>query len=374
MKNKLTTALVSSLFGLGLSSVSVAQTTVSGNLDLSYHAVSSNAVGGSYRAVGRETQINIANKGKLNNGMEYAAGFSWEIDGGEALGNSTANANSDSANAANENVYIDFFYNKDSYISISNDHVPNSDVTMTQLVGWSYLGGQGIGNQTTIYPASLNVSGYGIGISHNLGPIRLSGTFVPNPDKDGAPITETGHNLTNATDTNANSRIELLARGGLGVKGLDALVAYAKQDKPSAGSTIDATSKDPKGYRAALKYNFGQVTVAGDYIKTEGNNITTGATATAAASATSTADHELTGKSVGIAYAITPTLSVGYTRSRAETSKAGYATEKVNHYAIGYNLGAVTIQAQVRDAKGVAGTTGVGGEGELAQVKISTRF
>lgn len=374
MKNKLTTALVSSLFGLGLSSVSVAQTTVSGNLDLSYHAVSTNAVSGSYRAVGRESQINIANKGKLSNGMEYAAGFSFEIDGGEVLGNSTANANSDSANAANENVYIDFFYNKDSYISISNDHVPNSDVTMTQLVGWSYLGGQGTGNQTSLYPTSLNTSGYGIGISHNYGPIRLSGTFVPNPDKDGAPITETGHNLTNVADTNANARIELLARGDLGVKGLDALVAAAKQKKPSTGATIDATSKDPKGYRAALKYNFGQVTVAGDYIKTEGNNITTGATASTAAAATTTADHELTGKSVGIAYAITPTLSVGYTRSVAETNKSGYADEKVNHYAIGYNLGAVTIQAQVRDAKGVAGTAGVGGEGELAQVKISTRF
>jgi len=371
MKNKLTTALISSLFGLGLSSVSVAQTTVSGNLDLAYNAVSSNAVGGSYRAVGRETQINIANKGKLSNGMDYAAGFSWEIDGGESLG---ASSSGDSTNATNENVYIDFFYNKDSYISISNDHVPNTDVTITNLVGWGYLGGQGTGNQTSLYPTSINTSGYGIGLSHNLGPIRLSGTFVPNPDKDGATTQETAHTMTNANDTNANSRIELLARGDLGVKGLDVLVGYAKQDRPSAGATIDATSQDPKGYRAALKYNFGQVTVAGDYIKSEGNNITTGATASAAASATTTADHELTGKSVGIAYAITPTLSVGYTRSVAETNKSGYADEKVNHYAVGYNLGAVTIQAQVRDAKGVAGTNGVGGEGEIAQVKVSTRF
>jgi hypothetical protein len=371
MKNKLTTALISSLFGLGLTSVSVAQTTVSGNLDLAYNAVSSNAFGGSYRAVGRETQINIANKGKLSNGMDYAAGFSWEIDGGESLG---ASSTGDSTNATNENVYIDFLYNKDSYISISNDHVPNTDVTMTNLVGWGYLGGQGTGNQTSLYPTSLNTSGYGIGLSHNLGPIRLSGTFVPNPDKDGATTQETAHTLTNANDTNANSRIELLARGDLGVKGLDVLVGYAKQDKPSAGATIDATSQDPKGYRAALKYNFGQVTVAGDYIKSEGNNITTGATGSAAAAATTSADHELTGKSVGIAYAITPTLSVGYTRSVAETNKSGYADEKVNHYAVGYNLGAVTIQAQVRDAKGVAGTNGVGGEGEIAQVKFSTRF
>jgi hypothetical protein len=373
MKNKLTTALISSLFGLGLSSVSVAQTTISGNLDLTYNAVSSNAFGGSYRAVGKETQINIANKGKLNNGMDYAAGFSWEIDGGEALGGQPTDSN-DSTNATNENVYIDFFYNKDSYISISNDHVPNTDVTMTNLVGWGYLGGQGIGNQTSLYPTSLNTVGYGIGLSHNLGPIRLSGTFVPNPDNNGSPAVNTAHTLTNAQDTNANRRIELLARGDLGVKGLDALVGYAVQDKPSAGATIDATAKDPKGYRAALKYNFGQVTVAGDYIKREGNNITTGATASAAASASASADHELTGKSVGIAYAITPTLSVGYTRSVAETNKSGFADEKVNHYAVGYNLGAVTLQAQYRDAKGVVGTNGVGGEGEIVQVQLSTKF
>ena len=365
MKNKLTTALVSSLFGLGLSSVSVAQTTVSGNLDLTYNAVSSNATGGSYRTVGRETQINIANKGKLNNGMDYAAGFSWEVDGSEALGGA---ANDDSTNGANENVYIDFFYNKDSYISISNDHVPNSDVTITNLVGWGYLGGQGIGNKTSLYPTSLNDSGYGIGISHNLGPVRLSGTFVPNPDKNGAASNNTAHTLTNAQDTNANSRLELTARGDLGVKGLDALVAYAQQDKPSSGATIDATSKDPKGYRAALKYNFGQVTVAGDYIRAEGRNITP------AAGVTTTADHELTGKSVGIAYAITPTLSVGYTRSVADTNKAGYADEKVNHFAVGYNLGAVTLQAQYRDAKGVVGDAGAAGEGEILQVQLSTKF
>ena len=363
MKNKLTTALISSLFGLGLSSVSVAQTTVSGNLDLTYNAVSSSATGGSYRAIGRETEIKIANKGKLNNGMNYAAGFSWEIDGGESLGATTGNT--DSNNATNENVYIDFLYNKDSYISISNDHVPNSDVTITNLVGWGYLGGQGIGNLGSIYPTSINTSGYGIGVSHNLGPIRLSGTFVPNPDKEGATTSNTAHGMTSAGDTNANSKIELLARGDLGVKGLDAFVAYAKQDKPSAGATIDATSKDPKGYRAALKYNFGQVTVAGDYIKTEGNNLT-------GSVVTTTADAELTGKSVGIAYALTPTLSVGYTRSVADANKSTAEDEKVNMYAVGYNLGAVTIQAQVRDAKNVAGNPGV--NGDIAAVQFSTKF
>jgi hypothetical protein len=375
MKNKITTALVGTLFGLGLSSASVAQTTVSGNLDLSYFGVSSSSIGKSYRGFGRETQINIANKGKLSNGMDYAAGFSWEVEGGESLGQAAAaNSSTDSANSSNENVYIDFFYNKDSYISISNDHVPNTDVTFTNLVGFGYLGGQGVGNMGSIYPTSLNTSGYGIGISHNFGPMRLSGTFVPNPFKDGAVTNDTGHTLTDTADTNLNSRTEITARGDLGVKGLDVMLGYAFQDKVSSGATIDATSQDPKGKRASAKYNFGNVTIAGDYIVTEGNNITTGATTTAAATATTTADHKLTGKSVGIAYAINPALSVGYTRSVADTSKAGYVDEKVNHYAIGYNLGAVSIAAMYRDAKGVAGTSGAGGEGEVGSIRLSTRF
>jgi hypothetical protein len=367
MKNKIVTALAGSLFGLGLASASVAQTTISGNLDLAYHAVSSNATaGGSYRAVGRETQINIANKGKLSNGMDYAAGFSWELEGGETLGGT---GDTDSANAANENVYIDFFYNKDSYVSISNDHVPNTDVTFTNLVGWGYLGGQGIGNKTSLYPTSLNTSGYGIGISHNVGPMRLSGTYVPNPNKEGSGTNDTGHTLTNANDTPGNSRIELTARGDLGVKGLDLMLGIARQDKVISSSTV-TTAKDPNGKRASIKYNAGSVTVAADMIKTEGNNITTGATPTA----TLTNDHELTGKSIGIAYAINKDVSIGYTRSKADTNQPGFVDEKVNHYAIGYNLGPVTAQIQYRDAEGVVGTTGKDGEGEILAVKLSTRF
>jgi hypothetical protein len=369
MKNKVTTALMTSMFAMGLISSANSQTTISGNLDLAYHAVSSNAAtGGSYRAIGRETQINIANKGKLSNGMDYAAGFSWELDGGEQLGVSTS-ADSDSANSANENVYIDFYYNKDSYISISNDHVQNTDVTFTNLVGWGYLGGQGINNKTSLYPTSLNESGYGIGVSHALPGFRIAGTFVPNPNKDGATTNETGHTLTNAADTNTNSRIELTGRGDLGVKGLDVMIGYAQKDK--SGADTVATGKDYKGHRASAKYNFGQITIAGDYIKSEGNNINY------QTSATVSGNHELTGKSVGVAYAITPALSVGYTRSEAKTNQAAALSltdEKVNMYAVGYNLGPVTVQAQYRDAEGVVGNTGANGEGEILAVKFSTKF
>lgn len=62
-------------------SLSSAQTTVSGNLALGYKASSTKTPSTptgkveSFRTFTKESQLNLANKGKLNNGMDYAAGF-----------------------------------------------------------------------------------------------------------------------------------------------------------------------------------------------------------------------------------------------------------------------------------------------------------
>jgi len=368
MKHKITTALVGTLCGLGLSSA-IAQTTVSGNLNIAYHAVSVKAGAGSlnsYRTTGQETQINIQNKGTLSNGMAYAAGFSWELDGNEALGDSTAGSASDSSNGRNENAYIDLYFNKDTYVSISSDHILNSDVTMTNLVGWGYLGAQGVNNATSLYPTSFNDSGYGIGIVSNLGPATLAIGYQPNPGKAGGS-SDTGHNIKLAEDSSANSKVEATLRGNLGVTGLDVLVSAAWQDAANIGST--GANVDPNGRRIAAKYNFGSLTVAADYIRLAGQNVTQ-----ANSAATTNNLHTLVGKSAGIAYAVTPALSVGYTRSIAETNQSGFVDEKVNMFAVGYNLGAVTLQAQHRDGEGIAGLAGDTGKGQVTSLMLSTKF
>lgn len=82
------TLLISSALASGIiySGSVLAQTTVSGTLDLHYKAFSMDGTAGtSTRGIGREAQLNVANKGKLNNGMDYAAGFSLEFDGGAPL-------------------------------------------------------------------------------------------------------------------------------------------------------------------------------------------------------------------------------------------------------------------------------------------------
>jgi hypothetical protein len=365
MKNKLiTTALVGSMFGFAISSA-VAQTTVTGNLDIAYHAVKAKGTqtttNNSYRGFGQEQQINLQNKGKLSNGMDYAAGFSWELDGDEVLGGDTTAAavSNDSTNSRQENVFIDLLVSKDLTLSISADHMPNTDVTMTNLVGWGYLGGHGLQNNGSSYPASLNDGGFGIGFTYNLGPAALTLQHQPNPGK-AAGFNDTGHTAEQQQDGDENSKFEGILRGNLGVTGLDVLVGFQRQD----GRT--STAKDENGERFSAKYNFGAITVAGDYIKVEGQD------RTVAGSAGTTRTEELKGKSFGIAYAVSPALSVGYTQSKASTSAASTEDEKAKMFAIGYNLGAVTVQAQVRDVDNAAGVTAA--DGKIGSVKLSTRF
>ena len=82
---------------------------------------------------------------------------------------------------------------------------------------------------------------------------------------------------------------------------------------------------------------------------------------------------------MGIAYALTPALSIGYTQSKAEVSGAtgtsltkGVEDEKIKMFQAGYNLGAVTVQAQVRDVENAAGVATA--DGKIGSVKLSTRF
>jgi hypothetical protein len=140
------------------------------------------------------------------------------------------------------------------------------------------------------------------------------------------------------------------------------------QQKAAAASAT-GTVEDPNGRRFAAKYNMGSVTVAADYIRLAGqNNTPAGGTASTGSNQT------LVGKSAAIAYALTPAISVGYTRSIADTNLVGAVDEKVHMYAVGYNLGAVALQAQHRDGKGIAGQTGATGEGQVTQFMISTKF
>ena len=352
MKKTITTALTSSMIVLGASSA-IAQTSISGNLDLSYQGVSvdtNTATGNSYRGFGKESQINFANKGKLNNGIDYAAGFSWEIDGPDTL--TTA--------AAIENHYIDFIIGKTT-LSFSADHVPNTDQTLTNIVGYGYTGGDGIGNMLSIYPKNLGENtGFGVGVTQDLGLLKVTLNYVPNNET--ASSNDVANSLVSTNVENAtNSTKSIFAQGDLGIKGLNVLAGLKQQKKEQ---TV-ATAKDADGKRFAIAYNTGQFTIAFDRISHEGQN-GGGTTASTAL------DSELKGTSYGIGYAIDKNLSIGAFIAKGESTKAGSVEEKTKGIAIGYNLGPVTVQAQVRDVENNSGAETL--DGQIGGVKISTKF
>ena len=367
MKNKLlTTALVSSMIGAGITA-SVAQTTVSGNLDLSYMATSakgtvSAAKPDSFRGFGKESQINIANKGKLNNGMDYAAGFSIEMDGPD----------SGATGMFEENVYIDIISGNTTF-TIGSDHIQNPDVNVTNIAGFGYIAVDSTINSvanTGLYPKGANspYSAYGAGVMQKTPVGTFSALYVPTNITNVGALNDV-HNSSSAavaepttTRGTSESAYELGFRGDLGVKGLTALAFMNKSDKRDAV----ATGSDEKGRRFSVTYVTGPFSIAGDYVKTEG-------TTTGASAGVGQAGENVKGRSIGLGYAISPNLTASVTRAKADTNASGRAAdEEIDILALGYSLGPIAISAQAKKVDNIAGNQGA--DAEVLAVKFNTRF
>ena len=356
----LTTAIASSAL---LAGNAIAQTTVSGQLDLNYKAISSEKTNdgiASMRGFGKEWQINVQSKGKLNNGMDYAAGFSLEHDGIQT-----------GTPALDENVFIDFISGNTTF-SVGTDHIQNSDRTAANFVG---LIAEDISNSSggsiaaDVFLADVGadpVQAYGFGIVQNIpGMAAISVWYAPTKakiDSTGAAV-HVGNDDQAFENTN-ESAYEIGITGGFGVKGLNAHAFMNKQDKTNSATTTD---RDIKGYNYGLSYNFGQVTAGYNYKKTQNQGV---ATATALATTGDIKQNEF-----GIAYAVSPNLTVGlnYTKSdAAATTAATKADAESKSIAVGYNLGPVALTAQAARLEDYTGVKGV--DADVVLVRASTKF
>ena len=383
MKNKLiTSALVTSMIGFG--SAAVAQTTISGNLELTYNAVKDKAANlNSFRGFGKESQINLANKGKLNNGMDYAAGFSLEFDGPDTnFGTTSASYTQGAATGSNvhsENVYIDII-SGNTTLTFGADHIQNPDYNPTMLAGFGYVALDGINAVNGLYPKGANspYSAYGAGIMQKTPIGTFSYLYVPtNNTNSGAgndihnSASPSSFEPTSVVGGNDESAQEIGFVGDLGVKGLAVRAFMNKSDRPDAEATSDI-----KGRRFGAVYTMGALSFAADYVKVDG--------AAVGASANSTnRDSEVKGKSLGVGYAITPNVSASIARAKADTNclsvqggasatVCGTNDEITDVFAIGYNLGALTSTLQfkqVEDSNGVASR-----DGKSIQARIGARF
>jgi len=375
-KLMLTTAIASVI-----TSAAIAQTSITGELRLSYKDVTAprgltnlgtvGTTNNTSYGFGAEQQINIQTKGKLNlGGLDYAAGFAIENDGEQT------------GTLFNENVYMDLTNaSSGTTISFGRDHIQrsDSDFSATNLVGFT--------------PNELsqltNATSGGTRFSQNLGPATSQaygaailqktpfGTFsynwVPNNaapqagtvtavtttnSTTGTTVAGTGVPVVNASlvgvagseavNDNTTAAYEYGFVGDLGVKGLTAhYFKSANQDFANVWTSIGVVKAEAKNYGA--KYNFGDFTVGANkkiYNPEAATMIETKEVAYAAA------------------IAINKDLTVGALYGKAEqTGGAGVVgtagiEQKIKAINVGYNLGPVALAAgyaKNTDAQGSAG-------------------
>jgi hypothetical protein len=357
----LTTAIASSAL---LAGNAIAQTTVSGQLDLNYKAISSDKTNdkvSSMRGFGKEWQMNIQNKGKLNNGMDYAAGFSLEHDGSQT-----------GTPGLDENVYIDFISGNTTF-SVGTDHIQHSDRTAATFVGFI---AEDIGNSVNgsigndIFQAAVGadpVAAYGFGIVQNIpGMAAISVWYAPSGETIPANgATSFVGNDDQAHESPSESAYEVGITGSLGVKGLNAHAFVNKRDR--ADIVTDATDRDTKGYNYGLSYNFGQVTAGYNYKKTENQ--------TAAGTTPATNKGDIKQNEFGLAYAVSPimTVAANYTKAEASVAAGGTKADATSKsIAVGYSLGPIALTAQIAKLEDYTGVAGV--DADVINLRASTKF
>ena len=371
-KLRLSTAIIGSLAGLGLSAA-VAQTTVSGNASFGFFAGSTDATtrDGSFSSMTKETQINLATKGKLNNGMDYAAGFSLEFDGPDTA----------STDMYAEGNYIEITSGSTTFM-VGADRINNGDIHLSNAAGIGYIGqdGLGAGGKATavvggrsIFPLHGSIYSFmGAGVTQKVGNGNLSVYYVPAQATSALNDIANGAQAEDGKATSANSSgsaYEIGYKGDLGVKGLTALAFYTSGDKRFEFNTLD---KKPKTTNFGLAYNVGAVTVSAQQIKTEGVQGGYGINAASGATNGGLAE-ELKGQSVGIAYAASKDLTLGLAYGKADSNAvASINDEKTMIASIGYSLGAVGVKAQVADVENYAGLAN--NDGKTAKILMFTSF
>jgi hypothetical protein len=358
MKNKLllSSALVGSLFVTGAVN---AQTTVTGEINLSYKSIGEKGTPANGKSgLGRETQLNIQNKGKLSNGLDYAAGFSLEFDGI----NGADQAAGDTQRLGNENFYIDFI-SGNTTVSIGGDHVQNMSGTViprvAQNVKTSLVQAGSLAADTTYVARTAYCPGGCFGSSNSMGISviqampsigNLSLQYFPYAGNKQAG----NDSIVNSASTDA---YELMFQGDLGVKGLTARLGYAIAPK-NASSNV-SNIRDQVGQAYGLAYNLGNATVGVERKKHEAGTATT--------------DYTMT--SVGASYNISKELSVSAQYDKVSGSTAGVVfgeNEKIRSYQVGYNLGAVTLSASYTDANNAAGVAS--NDSQIFLVRAGSKF
>ena len=330
----LTSALCGSAM---LSGVALAETKITGNMTLTYMANSEAATADSNNGFGRETQINIANSGELNNGLGYKAGFSLEFDG-----------NLEGSSTSNENVYIDIV-SGDTTVSFGIDHLPNASQSAAPRVAETAQTSLGQLAETSelykYHPGGGIKESFGIGIiQKGVAGGYLAASYVPK-------VGDAGGNDSSIDTSAENSAYNITYKGNAGVDGLTVIGLYQKEEATTTAK------QDIKVLQYGASYNFGQF-AAGVHINDTDE---------------STLNTDTKSIEFGVTAALSDNFSAGVTYIETDRNTAGLVDEEITMAAIGYNLGPVMVTAsytQLENGEGSASTADV----ETFNLRVGTKF
>jgi len=391
MKNKLliTSALAGSLMAGSIANAQTyyekgngygqSTTTIGGDLAIIYsafrkqngtgaNALTNNATSGlnSSRGFGRETQLNVANRGKLNNGMDYAAGFSLEFDGTGATGTTLA---TEAPSISNENVYVDLIVGNTT-LTVGLDHVqrPYSGsvpavFNITELM-------TAAGSRTTYNVGAKVSEAAHVGIIQSVPSLGLKASAIYAPraqDTGGEDVAAVAKNL----GTNSAYEVGVVGVDAFGIKGLGLTGFYnseTKKDTTYYGAV--------KGVEYGISYNFGTIAIGFDKYKHE-NALADAAVANALGEQTT--NGVLTTKKYGATYAVDSNMTIGIVKSVTDASGAATngLTETVTALQLGYNFGPVAFSGTVSKFNNLNDlTTGPQDQvnGRMAQLRVTTKF
>jgi hypothetical protein len=357
MKNKLllSSALIS---GLMVGGSAIAQTTISGDLAIAFKSQSYDASAGvaSKRGFGRESQINVANKGKLQNGMNYAAGFSLEFDGNARTSTTGTNSitGTEANSISNENVYIDIEITPGTTITAGVDHIQNITREIPQVLSQMDHVAAGLGSLAINTVGSNPKESFGIGVVQVIPGTGLTASYnyVPNAGDFGST-----DQAADATSNGRNSAYEygIVGVDAFGVKGLGLSFFKNNEDKDVVSGTSDIEGRAYTISYAAKGFTAG-------YSEHKQNRT----------SSDQTANKDLKMKQIAVTYAATKDITIGLSQLETENADTNKVDETIRSLQIGYNLGPVALIVSASDAEDLANTSG--NDAKEIGVRLSTKF
>jgi hypothetical protein len=327
----LTTGLVS---GLLMSASAMAEVKVGGSIEMNYGSTETATTATKNSGPGSltfETELDISSTKELDNGMtlglhmEMMDSTLGDIGMRFSSGNTTFYMGTDDMSAA------------DSYA------VP----VVGDLLNDTLINGNSFdGNKGTVH----GYSAFGLEFKDIAGG-KITALYAPTGSSGN------GSDGTIGQLASSGSAYEVGYNGNAGVDGLTVQLAYANNQSADATSTAgDATVT-----QIGAAYNFGSIAVGAQYNDFEGADPRGGS---------NDDDEEHTG--MGVTFAVNDQITLGAEMTKVEFASTSLTSdEEGRSIGVGYNLGGVSVTAQLLEVQNSGGTANKDSEAFMIRIKQS---